>query len=79
MQGQSKLCTGDPHIDGNLPRLMQTVWTWQETHKDPSMVSKADLCEFMNPKCVWTYSQGFRCVHEGSDMFTRVWTCSCGL
>jgi hypothetical protein len=56
MQGQSKLCTGDPHIDRDLPRLMRTVQRWQEAHKDPLMVSKVDLCKFVSPKCVQMYS-----------------------
>jgi hypothetical protein len=45
-------CAGDPCIDGDLPRLMQTVQRWQEAHEDPLMVSEVDSCEFVSPKCV---------------------------
>jgi hypothetical protein len=69
VQGQYKLCTGDPRIDGDLPRLMRTVQRWQEVHKAPSIVSEGDLCEFVSLKYVQTCSQGFRHVRTGSCMF----------
>jgi hypothetical protein len=57
VQGQYKICTSDPHIDGDHPvhpRLMQTVRRWQEMHEGPSKVSKVGSCEFVSPKCVQT-------------------------
>jgi hypothetical protein len=52
MQGQYKIYTGNPCIDGDHPRLMQIIQRWQEAHEDPSMVSKVDSYEFMSPKYV---------------------------
>jgi hypothetical protein len=57
--------TGDPHIDGDHHRLMQTVRRQQEAHEDPLKVSEVDSCEFVSLKCVQT------CL----DVFMRVCTC----
>jgi hypothetical protein len=67
MQGQYRICTGDPCIDGDHPRLMQTIRRQQKMHKDPLTVSEVGLCEFMSPKCICT------CLQE----FGHVWTCLC--